>query len=356
MRNRVGIIGTGMIADVHAGVFSELENVLLQGVYSRSAARGADFARRHNCAAYTDLTEMLNKVDIVSVCTPSGVHLEVALPAIEAGCHLIIEKPLEISLERCDRILEAAGRKGVQVAGVFQSRFYGASRQLKAAVEQQRFGRLSMGDAYVKWYRNQDYYSSSEWKGTVKYDGGGALMNQSIHAVDLLQWFMGSVKNVQAKTAALGHEGIEVEDTAVAILEFANGALGVIEGSTAVYPGFLKRIEISGSAGSAVLEEETLKEWSFAEESAADDEIRTKFGPSATPGGDDGGGDEGSGGGAADPGAISHIGHQRQFKDFIEAVQSGRPPFVDGQEARKSVAIIQAIYESSRTGRITPVR
>ena len=338
-----------MIAAVHAGVLSQMENVILEGVYSRSAARGVDFARRHNCAAYSDLAEMLKSVDIVSVCTPSGAHLDAALPAIAAGCHLIIEKPLEISVDRCDGILEAAGRKGVQVAGVFQSRFYDASRQLKAAVEQQRFGRLNMGDAYVKWYRAQDYYSSSEWKGTVKHDGGGALMNQSIHAIDLLQWFMGSVKNVQAKTAALGHEGLEVEDTAVAILEFANGALGVIEGSTAVYPGFLKRIEISGSAGSAVLEEETLKEWSFAEESAADDEIRAKFGPSATPGGDDGGG------GAADPGAISHIGHQRQFEDFIEAVETGRTPFVDGQEARKSVAIIQAIYASSRTGRITPV-
>ncbi len=345
MQNRIGIIGTGAIAGVHAGVVSQMPNAHLQGVYSRSGSRGTEFAHRHSCTAYADLADMLKKVDIVAVCTPSGTHLEAALPAIEAGCHLIIEKPLEISLERCDRILEAAEGKGVQVAGVFQSRFYEAARQLKAALEQRRFGRLSMGDAYVKWYRSQEYYSGSEWKGTVQYDGGGALMNQSIHAVDLLQWFMGDVKNVQAKSAALGHEGIEVEDTAVAILEFANGALGVIEGSTAVYPGFLKRIEISGSTGSAVLEEETLKEWSFAEESVEDEEIRTRYGSSA-----------GSGGGAADPAAISHTGHLRQFEDFIEAVQQNRPPFVDGREARKSVAIIQAIYESSRTGEITPVR
>ncbi len=345
MSIRVGIVGTGMIADVHANVFAQLENVQLKGVYSRSTVRGAEFAERHSCSAYRDYAEMLSSVDIVSVCTPSGAHLDAALPAIDAGCHVLIEKPLEISLERCDSIIDAAERKGVQVAGVFQSRFYDASRQLKAAVDQRRFGRLSMGDAYVKWFRSQEYYSGSEWKGTVKYDGGGALMNQSIHAIDLLQWFMGDVKNVQAKTAALGHEGIEVEDTAVAILEFANGALGVIEGSTAVYPGFLKRIEISGSAGSAVLEEETLKEWSFAEESAGDEEIRTRYGSRA-----------GSGGGAADPGAISHTGHRQQFEDFIEAVQQNRRPFVDGREARKSVAIIQAIYESSRTGEITPVR
>ena len=345
MQNRIGIIGTGAIAGVHAGVVSQMQNAVLQGVYSRSGSRGAEFARKHSCTAYADLADMLKNVDIVSVCTPSGAHLEAALPAIEAGCHLIVEKPLEISVERCDRILEAAEQRGVLVAGVFQSRFYDAARQVKTAVDQRRFGRLSMGDAYVKWYRSQEYYSGSEWKGTEQYDGGGALMNQSIHAVDLLQWFMGEVKNVQAKTAALGHEGLEVEDTAVAILEFANGALGVIEGSTAVYPGFLKRIEISGSAGSAVLEEETLKEWSFAEESVEDEEIRKRYGSSA-----------GSGGGAADPGAISHTGHQRQFEDLIAAVRDTRPPFVDGREARKSVAIIQAIYESSRTGEITPVR
>jgi UDP-N-acetyl-2-amino-2-deoxyglucuronate dehydrogenase len=203
---------------------------------------------------------------------------------------------------------------------------------------------MVLGDAYVKWFRSQQYYDDGGWHGTKALDGGGALMNQSIHAIDLLQWYMGKVESVSAYIGTICHENIDVEDNAVAALQFASGAFGVIEGSTAVYPGFLKKIEISGTAGSAVLEEEDLKTWSFAEESPSDEEIRRKYG-SVTK----------TGGGAVDPGAIGIEGHRRQFMDFIQAVETKKPYLLDGIEARKSVAIIVAIYESSRSCKRIPV-
>jgi len=197
-----------------------------------------------------------------------------------------------------------------------------------------------MGDAYVKWYRTQEYYDSGAWRGTWKLDGGGALMNQAIHSVDLLVWLMGPVVSVTARTATLAHENIEVEDVAVANLEFENGALGVIEATTAAYPGYLKRIEIHGSAGSAVLEEEDIKAWDFAKETKADKELKKRMlGKTQT------------GGGAADPSAIGHHGHTQQFKDVLKAIKSGGTPAVDGHEGLRSVEVIAAIYKSAKTGR-----
>ena len=340
-----GIIGLGLIAEFHARAVQALPeaNARLVASCSRSEDKVRSFSRKHDCQGYTSLQEFLRHpgLDVVCICTPSGAHLEPALAAAAAGRHLIVEKPLETTPERCDRIIAAAGKAGVSLAGVFQSRFHEAAAAVKGAVEEGRFGRLVLGDAYVKWYRTQGYYDDGGWHGTRALDGGGALINQSIHAVDLLQWFMGPVESVQAFTGTLGHERIEVEDNAVAALRFAGGALGVIEGSTAVYPGFLKRIELSGTRGSAVLEEETLKTWEFAEARPEDEAIRARFAAGAS-----------SGGGAADPAAISFEGHRRQFEEFLQALDSGRPPLVDGTEARKSVAIIHGIYESARRGRL----
>jgi predicted dehydrogenase len=337
-----GIIGLGMIAEFHAKAIAAMGKGELVACYSRSAGKADAFGKSFGCAGYSSLDQFLvhEGLDIVTICTPSGFHLEPALQAIEAGKHLIVEKPLEVTLERCDEMIEAAQKRGVRLAGVFPSRYHEAAATIKHAVEEGRFGTLTLGDAYVKWYRTQEYYDNGGWRGTWKYDGGGALMNQSIHAIDLLQWFMGPVASVQAASATLIHERIEVEDTAAAVLRFANGALGVIEGSTAVFPGFLKRIEISGSGGSAVLEEEDLRLWQFAEESKEDAGIREAF-LSKTK----------SGGGASDPGAIGFHGHQNQFEDFCESLEAGRPPAVDGREARKSVEIILAVYESARTGK-----
>jgi predicted dehydrogenase len=262
-----------------------------------------------------------------------------AVAAAQAGKHVIVEKPLEVTLKKCDRIIRACEKNGVQLATVFPSRFHDSSMKLKKAIDGGRFGRLTMGDAYVKWFRTQQYYDSGAWRGTWALDGGGTLMNQAIHSVDLLTWLMGPVKEICAQTALLAHERIEVEDTAVATLRFANGALGVIEATTAAYPGYLKRIEIHGSEGSAVLEEEDLKAWNFAKPAKEDKAILAEMKKPKS-----------SGGGASDPAAIGHHGHTREFADMLAAIRKHRPPAIDGHEGRRSVEIIQAIYKSAESG------
>ncbi len=338
-----GIVGLGLIADFHAKAIQAISGgrSSLVACCSRSAEKAQGFSKKYACTGYTDIVKFLAHpgLDIVSLCTPSGAHLEHSLAAAKAGKHVIVEKPLEITPERCDKIIASCEKAKVSLAGVFQSRFSEAAGIVKKAVDQGRFGTLVLGDAYVKWFRSQEYYDDGGWHGTQSLDGGGALINQSIHAVDLLQWFMGPVESVQAFTGTIGHERIEVEDNAVAALRFRNGAFGVIEGSTSVYPGFLKRIEISGTKGSVILEEETLKAWDFAEGLPEDEEIREKFGAGAE-----------TGGGAADPAAISFEGHRRQFEEFITSLEQGRSPLVDGREAKKAVQIIQAIYASAKKG------
>jgi predicted dehydrogenase len=227
----------------------------------------------------------------------------------------------------------------VTLSTIFPSRFHDTSVALQRAVEQGRFGRLTVGDAYVKWYRTQQYYDSGAWRGTWELDGGGALMNQAIHSVDLLAWLMGPVVEVRAQTGLLAHERIAVEDVAMAVVRFASGALGVIEASTAIYPGYLKRIEIHGTAGSAVMEEEDFVKWDFAAKAPEDEAIQQKMARRSS-----------GGGGAADPAAIGHHGHARQFRDVAEAVRDGRPPKIDGAEGRRSVEIILAVYKSAETG------
>jgi len=223
---------------------------------------------------------------------------------------------------------------------IFPSRFYEASEQLKASVQADRFGKLALGSAYVKWHRSEAYYASGRWRGTWEFDGGGALMNQGIHSVDLLQWYMGPVASVQAVAANVQHKNIEVEDTIVATVTFKNGALGTIECSTAVFPGTLKRIEIMGTEGTAILEEDNFIKWQFQSETAEDDQIRASMKAETT-----------AVGGASNPADISFVGHQRQIEDMLRAIETGEEPLVNGEEGRKSVEIVCAIYESARTGK-----
>jgi len=334
-----GIVGLGLIAEFHAKAIRAMKKGKLIACYSRSQTRADDFGKKYNCSGYSSMNAFCSHpgLDIVTICTPSGAHLEPSLKIAEAGKHLIVEKPLEISLERCDKIIEVCEKNKVKLAGIFPSRFYDITKVIKSAIDEGRFGKLVLGDAYVKWYRSQEYYNKGGWHGTWELDGGGALMNQSIHAIDLLQYFMGPVEEVQSFTETIGHKRIKVEDNAVAIIRFKNGALGIIEGSTSVYPGFLKRIEISGSKGSAIMEEENLKTWSFVDEKSEDKIIRNRFAKKTE-----------TGGGAADPAAIGFHGHQRQFEDMVKAIETDRKPLVDGYEARKAVEIILAIYKSAR--------
>lgn len=338
----VGIIGCGMIARFHARALADVRGVKLVGCYNRSSDKAEKFAREFPCKVYETLDAMLAdpQIDAVSICTASGAHMEPAVAAAKAGKHVIVEKPLEVTLSRCDAIIRACEKSGVVLATIFPSRFHDSAKLLKQAVDQGRFGRLTMGDAYVKWFRTQQYYDSGAWRGTWKLDGGGALMNQAIHSVDLLLWLMGPVAEVSAYTAMLAHERIEVEDVATATLRFANGALGVIEATTAAFPGSLKRVEIHGSQGSAVLEEENIKTWHFAKMTKRDEQLLERMADRTK-----------TGGGAGDPKAIGHHGHARQFQDTFDAIKRGRSPLIDGAEGRRAVETILAIYQSAATGK-----
>jgi predicted dehydrogenase len=342
MATGFGIIGCGMIARFHAKAVADLRSARVVACYDSVPAAADKLAAELGCRAYHDLDALLADpaVHVVTIGTPSGAHLEPAVAAGKAGKHVIVEKPLEITLKRCDQIIQACDRAGVTLATIFPSRFHESSRLMKRAVDQGRFGRLTMGDAYVKWYRTQAYYDSGAWRGTWQLDGGGALMNQAIHSVDLLTWLMGPVVEVTAHTATLAHARIEVEDVAVSTLRFASGALGVIEATTAAFPGALKRIELHGSEGSAVLQEEDLTVWEFAKSTARDKPLLQRMA-----------GKTKTGGGAADPKAIGHHGHTAMFQDVLDAIKRGTAPTVDGREGRRSVEIILGIYKSAETGR-----
>src|SRR6056297_1412846 len=337
-----GIIGCGMIANFHARALGDTEGAELIGCTSHSPVSAERFVGEFGGDAFASLEQMLAdpRIDAVSICTPSGIHLDPALAAAQAGKHVFVEKPLEITLERCDQIIHACESAGVKLGVAFQSRFHESSKLMKEAVDTGRFGKVAMGDAYVKWYRSQEYYDSGAWRGTWEFDGGGALTNQAIHSVDLLTWMMGPVTEISAFMETRAHERIEVEDVAVATLRFANGALGVIQATTAAYPGSLKRIEISGSHGTAILEEEDIKSWEFAEPTDRDEAVRREMA-----------GRTQSGGGAADPAAIGHHGHTALFTDFVRAIQQDDQPLVDGQEGRRSVEIIRGIYASAQQGK-----
>jgi len=338
-----GIIGCGLISKFHARAIREVPDARLVACYDVVKESAERLASEFGCKAYHDLDAFLSdpELHVVTVATPSGAHMEPAVAAAQAGKHVIVEKPLEITLERCDAIIRACEEAKVVLSTIFPSRFHDSSQLLKRAIDQQRFGRLTLGDAYVKWWRTQQYYDSGAWRGTWQLDGGGALMNQAIHSVDLLAWLMGPVSEIQAATALLAHERIEVEDVAVAVLRFQNGALGVLEATTAAYPGYLKRIEIHGNRGSAVMEEEDIVKWDFAEEDPDDQIVKEKMAARVS-----------GGGGASDPAAIGHHGHARQFMDVAKAIREGTRPLIDGYEGRRSVEIILAVYKAAEEGRI----
>lgn len=335
-----GIIGCGMVAEYHARAIRHARGARLVGAMSRTSEKARRFSRKHGLDFSTSrLEELLARPDIHVVCitTPSGAHLGPALAAIRAGKHLIVEKPIEITVERVDEMLGEARKAGVQVGAVFQARFGAGARKVKDAIEAGRFGRLVLCSAYVKWQRTAEYYRDN-WHGTLALDGGGALMNQGIHAVDLLQWFAGMPSEVFGWRNRCVHTGIEAEDAAVASVRFAHGALGTIEASTAIFPGFSRRIEICGEHGSAVLEEDRITTWKFRESRPEDESILSA------------GTENSLGSGASRPDQISFQGHLAQIQDFIDALNEGRAPAVSGQEARNAVSIIRAIYISAERG------
>jgi UDP-N-acetyl-2-amino-2-deoxyglucuronate dehydrogenase len=343
------IVGCGMIARFHVRALAEVPGTRLAALVTRNAASAEKLIADTGSASvpiYTELSQALKRDDvhIVIVTTPSGAHLDSAVAAANQGCHVVVEKPLEITPDRCDRIIDACDRNKVKLCTIFPSRFHDANATLKSAVDAGRFGRLTLGETTCKWWRSQAYYDEGGWKGTQALDGGGALMNQAIHNVDLLVWMMGDATHVTGFTATLAHERIEVEDTAVACLKFKNGALGVIQATTSVYPGLPKTIAIHGDRGSVVIEQEDVLRWDFSPETPDDAAVKTRFAQKV-----------GASGGSSDPKAISHQGHARQLADFVKAIQTNTSPKVDGREGRKAVALICAIYESMRTGKVVAV-
>ena len=331
------IIGTGAIAAIHAKAIAAIPNATLLAVYNRTKEKAEAFAETYACKAYHSIDELLEdpNIDIISICTASGAHLEAAEKALRAGKHCLIEKPLEITTERCDRIISLAEQQALQVGTIFPTRFYPNSIKIKKQLDEGGFGDLVIGSAYVKWHRSPAYYASAAWRGTWELDGGGALMNQGIHAVDMLLWYMGAVEHVTALAANRLHQDIEVEDTVVAQIQFKSGALGTIECSTAAYPGTAKRVEIIGSKGSAILEENSLTLWDFQDQESDENPEKTAA----------------VSGGVSDPMAIGHYAHQLQIEDFIDAIENRRAPFIDGAEGRKSVELICAIYQSAKEGK-----
>jgi UDP-N-acetyl-2-amino-2-deoxyglucuronate dehydrogenase len=340
------VVGCGMIARFHVRALAEVPGARVAALVARQPASADKLIAETGLSGvpvFTDLASALTHPDVdgVIITTPSGAHLEPAVLAANAGKHVVVEKPLEITPERCDAIIDACEANGVQLCTIFPSRFHDANIALRQAVEAGRFGRMTLGETTCKWWRTQQYYDEGGWKGTRALDGGGALMNQAIHNVDLLLWMMGDVTHVTGFTATLAHERIEVEDTAVACLRFASGALGVIQATTSVHPGLPKTIAVHGDAGSVVIEQEDVLKWEFKQPDTNDAAIKDRFAQKL-----------GLSGGSSDPKAISHQGHARQLADFVDAIRCGRPPKVDGREGRKAVAVICAIYKSMATGRV----
>lgn len=348
---RFGIIGAGSVADLHARALADLNTATLVAAARRSEDPGRAFADTHDCTWYADYDVLLDEemLDAVIVATPSGAHLEPTVAAAERGVHVLCEKPLEITTERVDRMIAAADAHDVKLGGIFQQRYSGAVQTLHEAVAQGRFGSLAVATATVPWWREDAYYEGT-WKGTEDLDGGGALMNQSIHAIDAIAWMVRStmdlasgqnpVAEVYAQTDVRGHDPahIEVEDTAVATLRYRDGTLGHILGATSMYPGTRRRLRVAGRDGTAEIHEDEIVCWQLRDEQPEDAEVR------ATYGGDDGEG------GASDPMAIDYAKHTQNIRAFLDWVTRDADFLLPAPEARTAVAIIEAIYESAEVG------
>lgn len=335
MKIRVGIIGAGGISETHARAVGETEGAEVVAVYGQNVEKTRRLAELYGGAAYDDLeTFLAQPMDMVAVGSPSGLHAEQGIAAAQRGLHVLVEKPIDITTARADALIAACDAAGVKLGLFFQDRVAPGICRLKKLVDEGRLGRLILASARVKWYRPPEYYAGSRWRGTWALDGGGALMNQGVHTVDLMLWLLGRVSRVYARAATALHD-IEVEDTVAATLEFASGAVGTLEATTAAYPGYPRQLELTGTEGTCVLRHDQL---------IATD-LRTP--PDDSPSTVDGN---------TNRSASSHVvsdarGHQKILEDFIRAIETNGKPLCDGREGRRSVELIEAIYESSRERR-----
>lgn len=333
-----GIVGTGAAAETHARQIQELPEAAVTAVYGRNANKAREFAARFGVKQwYSDFRRLLDDrgVDIVDVITPHGAHQEFAVPAAKAGKHVVVEKPIETTLDRADAIIEACREHNVKLSVIYQMRFGNEVRRLKQAVDSGRFGRIVLGAAYDKGFRDASYYATKPWKASRAESGGGCVMISTIHFIDLLLWVMGPVETVVAKRKTATHD-IDVEDVGAAIATFRNGAIGVVESSTSTYPSFKSWIEVHGERGSAIVsgEYDQTYLWNVMEEPDAVDAPKNFQFRDVT-----------------DAGLYPELRQRYQLQDVIDAIKENRLPLVTGEEARRSLAFVLAMYESAETGR-----
>ena len=333
----VGIWGTGMIAEFHAQALAEIPNAKLIAAHNRTAEKGKAFAAKHRIA-YAETPEALLSnpaIYAICLCTPSGDHLEPALACAQAGKHVIVEKPLEVTLARCDQMISACHKAGVTLGGILPRRFGHGAVALKSAIKTGRFGQITLASALIPWWRSQEYYDSAAWRGTQKLDGGGALMNQGIHTIDLLLWLLGPIKRVSATMGLVAHKNIEVEDIATGWIEFTNGARATIAGTTTCWSqnGLPAEIRIHGTTGSAILHDDKLVTFEFKESQPTDQSQIGKITQGA---------------GANDPRAIDTTWHKANLEEIITAIRENKKPSIDGIEGRKGVELILALYQSAQ--------
>jgi predicted dehydrogenase len=352
---RFAIIGAGVIGRTHAASISKLgPHATLAVVADELPERARQLAAEYGAEHATSIGEVLARddIDAVAICTPSGRHADLAVAALDAGKHVVVEKPIDVTVDAARRVGDAERRSARTATVISQHRFDRSSQLVHRAVREGRFGRLTSGVASIAWWRTQEYYDSGEWRGTWALDGGGALMNQGIHTIDLLVWMLGNPVEVYAHTACLAHQRIEVEDTAVATIRFENGALGVVHGTTAAYPGLTARLQVHGDRGSAIIDADRLSYFHSATDATqshdygAADAANHAAELLAEP--------EPVGTASADPGALSNA-HGDQYRDFLDAIAQGRRPLVTVEQATRTLAVVQAIYESAATAQPTAV-
>lgn len=333
-----GIIGCGVISPWHAGAVRNIPEAELVAVCDvipeRAEKLKDDFGAKY---AYTDYHEMLARddIDIVSVCTPSGMHADIGIDVAHAGKHVMTEKPIDVTLDKIDRLVQACKEENVKLACILQRRTSGLWRRVKRTIDESKLGKMILASIYVKYYRSQEYYDSDSWRGTWALDGGGAMMNQGIHIIDLLRWIMGPVDTVVGFADHLVRK-IEVEDTAVASMKFKNGAFGTLEVATSITPTINHRLEFHGENGTIMIKGEEIVRWDVPGEDKETIQKETA--------------DVIIGDANSHPTALTVFGHQAQISDLIAAVREDREPMLTGAEARNPVELILAVYKSAQTG------
>lgn len=325
------IVGTGMIAPAHADAINYIENACLYGVCGRNPEKTAEFANKYGVKCYTSYDEVLadENVDAVSICTPSGHHAQQTIDALNCGKHVIVEKPMALNTADCDKIIETVKKTGKKLAVICQLRFSEDVQRVKKLYEEGAFGTVSLCDLYMKYWRSPSYYTENDWRGTKALDGGGALMNQGIHGIDLLLYITGGAKLISAR-AMTAHHDIEVEDTAVAFLEYPNGAIGVIEGSTCAYPGFERSLEIHGTTGYVNLKSGIIEKLIINGEDVTPENENVERHNSSS-----------------DPKATGFMRHASEYENFIAAINGEEELLIDAEEGKKAVELIENIYKAS---------